>query len=144
MKKICFDLDGTICNLYGVEGWLDMLINEDPTPYAIGKPLLRLSILAKMLNKLQREGYELVVISWLAKNGSEHYNELVTDTKRKWLKKHMPSVTWNEIHIVEYGTPKEQYATVGDILFDDEEHNRNNWIGTAYDVNDIIGVLKTL
>ena len=32
----------------------------------------------------------------------------------------------------------------GDILFDDEEKNRNEWTGKAFDVNDILGVLKGL
>ena len=40
--KINLDMDGTITNLYGVQNWLDYLIAEDVTPYAIAKPLLRL------------------------------------------------------------------------------------------------------
>ena len=52
---------------------------------------------------------------------------------------------WDNINIVEYGTPKENFCeTPFDILFDDEEHNRENWNGIAYDVNDILGVLKAL
>ena len=27
--RICFDMDGTIADLYGVEGWLDDLISEN-------------------------------------------------------------------------------------------------------------------
>ena len=27
--RICFDMDGTIANLYGVENWLEYLIAED-------------------------------------------------------------------------------------------------------------------
>ena len=65
---INFDLDGTIANLYGVDGWLEMLIAHDETPYAIAEPLVRLNILARMLNRLQREGYRLAVLSSLAKD----------------------------------------------------------------------------
>ena len=140
---INFDLDGTIADLYGVENWLPMLIAEDETPYAIAKPLLKLNILARMLNRLQRDGYKLAVISWLSKNGTEDYNERVTNTKLEWLAKHLPSVEWDRITIVPYGTPKENYCeTPFDILFDDEEQNRKNWNGIPFDVNDIIGVLK--
>lgn len=32
IKKIYFDMDGTIANLYAVEGWLPMLRAYDPTP----------------------------------------------------------------------------------------------------------------
>ena len=145
MKRITinFDLDGTIADLYGVEGWLEMLIAHDETPYAIAKPLLRLSALARRLNSLQREGYRIAVISWLSKSGTEEYNEKVTNAKLEWLAEHLPSVAWDRITIVEYGTPKENYCeTPFDILFDDEERNRENWNGIAFDVDDILGVLK--
>ena len=45
MCRINFDMDGTIANLYGVENWLEMLMAEDETPYAIAKPLVNLSLL---------------------------------------------------------------------------------------------------
>lgn len=144
-KAIYFDMDGTIANLYGVNGWLEMLINEDTTPYAEATPLVRLCTLARMLNKLQREGWHIGVVSWLSKNGSKEYNDAVTETKKNWLAKHTPSVAWDEIKIVEYGTPK---STVVDfahgILFDDEEQNRNEWNGNAYDVENIIEILKKI
>ena len=143
--KINLDMDGTITNLYGVQDWLDYLIAEDITPYAIAKPLLRLCTLARILNRLQAKGYEIGIISWLSKNGTEDYNNRVTETKLKWLKQHLPSVAWDSIIIVPYGTPKENFCeTPFDILFDDEEKNRENWNGIAFDVDDIIGILKTL
>ena len=142
---INFDLDGTIADLYGVEGWLDMLIAQDPTPYEIAKPLLRLNIFARILNKLQKEGYNIAVISWLSKTGTTEYNQQVTETKLEWLAQHLPSVHWDNINIVEYGTPKENFCeTPFDILFDDEEKNRENWNGVAYGVEDILGVLRNL
>lgn len=140
---INFDMDGTIADLYGVENWLPMLIAEDTTPYAIARPLLHLSTLARKLNTLQRAGYRLAVISWLSKSGSETYNEAVTAVKLNWLAKHLPSVNWDEIHIVPYGTPKEKYCyTAHDVLFDDEEKNRRAWAGVAYDVGNIFDDLK--
>ena len=27
-REICFDMDGTIANLYGVNGWLDDITNK--------------------------------------------------------------------------------------------------------------------
>ena len=140
---IFFDMDGTIADLYGVENWLDYLIASDTLPYAVAKPLLKLSSLARILNRLQREGYRIGVISWLSKSGTEEYNNAVTETKKNWLKKHLASVHFDEINIVKYGTPKQMFArTENDILFDDEEKNRNNWTGKAFDVNAIIEILK--
>ena len=142
---INFDLDGTIANLYGVENWLEMLRAYDETPYVVAEPLLRLNILARMLNRLQREGYKLAILSWLSKCGTAEYNERVTTAKLQWLAQHLPSIKWDRITIVEYGTPKENYCeTPFDILFDDEIQNRENWNGIAFDVNDIIGILKNL
>lgn len=144
-KTIWFDMDGTIADLYGVENWLPMLIASDPTPYAIAKPMLRLSTLAYMLNRLKYEyGYRLGVISWLAKSGTPQYNAEVTATKYAWLKTHLPSVVFDEINIVPYGIDKNIFNSGDDILFDDEQPNRDGWMGEAHDVDNIIGVLKTL
>ena len=140
---IFFDMDGTIADLYGVENWLDYLINADALPYEIAKPLVRLSALARVLNRLQKQGYKIGVISWLAKNSDAIYDEKVTKAKQNWLKKHLASVMFDEIHIVKYGTPKQTFAnTENDILFDDEEKNRTSWTGKAYDVTEILATLK--
>ena len=140
---IFFDMDGTIADLYGVENWLDYLIASDALPYEIAKPLIRLNALARILNRLQKQGYKVGVISWLAKNSDTDYDEKVTRAKEEWLKKHLASVNFDEIHIVKYGTPKQTFAkTENDILFDDEEKNRNDWTGKAFDVNEIIEILK--
>lgn len=144
-KAIYFDMDGTIANLYAVDGWLPMLRNSDSTPYKEAKPMVRMNVLARRLNKLQKEGYIIGIISWLAKDGSNEYNEKVTNAKREWLKTHLKSVNWNEVHIVEYGTPKHNIVRYPNgILFDDENKNRNEWTGTAYDEKEILNVLKAI
>lgn len=142
---INFDMDGTIADLYGVENWLDYLLNSDPFPYMNCKPMLHLSSLARMLNRLQSEGYSLCVISWLSKSGTDEYNNMVTEAKLGWLSKHLPSVNWDEINIVPYGTPKDNFRKSPlDILFDDEKPNRDNWGGRSYDVDNIMEILKNL
>ena len=142
---IYFDMDGTIANLYGVENWLDYLRNNDETPYTVAEPLVRLASLARVLNNLQRKGYKIGIISWLAKNSSTDYDEKVTKAKRAWLNKHLHSVRFDEINIVTYGTPKQRFAkTNNDILFDDEAKNRNDWTGKAFDVTNIIETLRGL
>lgn len=140
---IFFDMDGTIADLYGVENWLDYVLASDTLPYEVAKPLLRLNALARILNRLQREGYHIGIISWLPKGGSDEYNSAVAEVKRNWLKKHLASVNFNEIHIVKCGTPKQMFAkTANDILFDDEKPNRDNWTGKAFNVDAILEILK--
>lgn len=142
---INFDMDGTIADLYANPNWLPMLRAFDPTPYATAKPLLRLNTLARKLNELQKQGYELAVISWLSKESNPAYDEAVTATKLAWLAEHLPSVHWDRITIIPYGTPKENYChNPLDILFDDEERNRNNWTGRAYDVKNIMEILREI
>lgn len=142
---INFDMDGTIANLYGVDNWLDYLIAEDTKPYRVAEPMVNMRALARRLNKMQRDGYELAVISWLSKSGSPEYNERVTAVKMAWLKKHLPSVNWNRITIVPYGTPKELFCESElDVLFDDEKPNRENWTGRAYGVENILETLKKI
>lgn len=141
-KEIWFDMDGTIADLYGVEGWLDMLLNENTRPYEIAKPLVNMRELAKVLNRLIEKGWEIGVISWLAKNGTNDYNKKVANAKIKWLAKHLKSVKFAKIDIVEYGTPKQ--INRNGILFDDEKQNRENWLGIAYNVENIIQVLREL
>lgn len=140
---IFFDMDGTIADLYGVNNWLDYLLASDTLPYEIAKPLVKLNSLARILNRLQRNGYKIGIISWLSKSGSDEYNSAVAEVKKNWLRKHLASVKFDEIHIVNYGTPKQMFAkTTDDILFDDEKLNRDNWTGKAFDVDEIIEILK--
>jgi len=142
---IWFDMDGTLADLYGVENWLPMLRASDPTPYMVARPLVNLSALARVLNRLRREGYEVGVISWTSKTGTPDYNAAVTAAKYAWLAKHLPSVDFDEIHVVPYGTPKQVFCrTPADILFDDEQPNRDNWTGVALDVDNIIHDLRSL
>ena len=145
MRAIYFDMDGTIANLYNVNGWLEDIRAERVRPYKEAETMVRMATLARLLNRLQRNGYTIGIVSWLAKNSTQEYNERVTQAKVDWLHKHLPSVQWNELHIVEYGTPKEKVVQYNKgILFDDEEDNRNNWTGIAYDEKNIIEILKGL
>lgn len=142
---IYFDMDGTIADLYSYNNWLQELRAASCKPYRAAAPLLQLQQLARRLNQLQAAGNKLGIVSWLAKNSSESYDEEVTKAKLWWLKKHLRSVQWDEIHIVKYGTPKEEVVNNPDgILFDDEERNRKNWKGKAYDETQIMEVLKTV
>ena len=142
---IYLDMDGTIADLYGVEGWLDDLEAKRTRPYAEAKVMPNMSALAKALNKAQRNGVQIGIISWLSKNGTEDYNREVAKVKRKWLKKHLKSVNFDEVHIVAYGTPKSQVAQNMGILFDDELRNRTEWNkGEAFPPEKIFEILKKI
>lgn len=141
-KEIWFDMDGTIANFYGVEGWLECIKREQTKPYREAKPLMNMKHLAKELNRLQKLGYTIGIISWLAKGSTENYDKKVTRAKKNWLKSHLGSVKFDKINIVKYGTPKENFGK--GILFDDEELNRKNWKEKAFDEKNIIEILKAI
>ena len=150
-KAIYFDMDGTLANLYGVEDWLLKLNNKDASPYKEAQVMLNMQALAHRLNNLQKAGYTIGIISWLSKdNSTPVYDMEVTEAKLNWLKTHLGSVEFNEIHIVAYGKRKSKQALVKDgYLFDDNESVRREWIkhnpnGWAFDVDNILGVLDLL
>ena len=146
---IYLDLDGTVVNFYGVPNWLECLEAQDSTPYRVAKPLVNLSTLARYLNRLQARGYNIGIISWLSKSGTDKFNAEVAEVKRDWLAKHLPSVQWDEIHIVPYGVPKSNCATCPNaILFDDEQRNLNEWTenthNMAYNADLLMEILRNL
>ena len=144
-KTIWFDMDGTLADTYAVDNWLNKLRESDPSPYAEAKVMHNMSLLARYLNKLQKLGYRIGIISWLSKSSNTQYDEAVTKAKREWLKAHLNSVTFDLIHITPYGVPKELWMTnTDDILFDDNEEIRNEWDGEAYEPTEIFSVLSSL
>ena len=70
-KTLVFDMDGTIANLYGVEGWLDDLINKSVRPYEIAEPMYDMDTLVLVLEMLKGLGWKIAVTSWLAKNSND-------------------------------------------------------------------------
>lgn len=127
---ICFDMDGTIADLYGVEDWLAYIENENPMPYVIAKPLWDMERLNAILEKLISQGWEVRVISWLARGASSEYNDAVRAAKIWWLNYyHFP---YKQAHLVAYGTTKansirsaaERGAA---ILIDDNAKVRKGW-----------------
>lgn len=141
-KAIWFDMDGTLANFYGVENWLETIRNYDATPYAIAKPLLNMSLLARYLNRLQRNGYTIGVISWMSRESNPKFDEATEKAKREWLGKHLASVHFDFIDITPYGVPKHEGRE--GILFDDNAKIREDWGEGAEDVDNIIEILKGL
>lgn len=128
-KVVYFDMDGTLCDFYGVPGWLDYLINHDPTPYQVAKPLLSYENFNRLVQAYIKRGYEIGIISWCSKDNDPGFKKKIRAAKREWLAKHFPFAT--EIHIVAYGTPKwslvKKEERASSILFDDEKQNLDAW-----------------
>lgn len=146
-KVIVFDMDGTIADLYGVNGWLEMLRSENPQPYEIARPLYNMNELVEILNELKKIGYIIAVTSWLSMGASKEYSTAIRTAKRNWLDDFQ--FPYDEIHLVKYGTTKAnctRHLGGFQILFDDDEKIRKGWsLGATFDANEnIIEFLKTL
>jgi hypothetical protein len=147
-NMICFDLDGTIVDLYGVDNWLEKLQAEDATPYLDAKPMWNMNILTTILRKFQKKGWEIQVITWLSKNSSESYKQEVRKAKRVWLEKY--NFPYDHFHGIAYGATKaDSVRKVADyaILIDDNQKVRNGWtLGDTIDPTkeDLIKILQNL
>lgn len=151
LKMVCFDMDGTIADLYGVEGWLPALENGIVFPYEIAKPMWDMIELAEVLNELRAREVEIRIISWLAKNSTDTYKEEVRQAKIGWLER--MGFPYDKAHFVQYGSTKadsvRRYLADDEcaILVDDNRKVCNGWhLGEIINPTecDLIETLKSL
>lgn len=139
-KTLVFDMDGTIVDLYGVRGWLEMLRTENEIPYRIAKPIYDMDTLVSIVGLLKVQGWRIVVTSWLSKESTKEYDEKVRKAKIEWLKKY--NFPCDEIHIVKYGTTKANCTRKKggyQILVDDNAQVRKGWhLGDTINANENI------
>lgn len=136
-KTLVFDMDGTIADLYGVKGWLEMLRSYDATPYKVAKPMYDMGELKIILEMLKLQGWKVVVTTWLSKGSTADYDKAVRKAKIEWLKKY--NFPYDEIHLVKYGTTKANCTRkIGgyQVLVDDNKKVRDGWtLGKTIDAN---------
>lgn len=143
-KVLVFDMDGTIANLYGVENWLADLKAYNPRPYEIATPIYDMDTLVTILYLLKEQGWKIAVTSWLSKESTKTYDEMVRKAKKEWLEKY--DFPFDEIHLVKYGTTKAnctRHLGGFQVLVDDNEKVRNGWnLGSTINANE--NILKKL
>ena len=151
VKMIVFDMDGTIADLYSVNGWLEMLRAFDPTPYIEAKPMWDMEELATVLNCLRVVGIEVRIVTWLSMETTKEYDSAVRLAKREWLEQY--GFPFDHFHGVAYGATKADSVrrylaeNEGAILIDDNAKVREGWhLGDAIDPTaiDIVEYLKGL
>ena len=146
MRWIWFDMDGTIADLYAVNGWLDDLIAENTRPYRDAEMLYNADDLNNIISALKRKGYNVGVVSWSSKKATPEYTNRITLEKMAWLKRN--NLNFDKVIVTSYGVRKaDTCRSFGSgVLVDDEEQNRNAWdIGTTIDATkNILDELKKL
>ncbi len=146
IKRIAFDMDGTIADLYGSNNWLKKLRGEESV-FTDLEPMLNMLELNSVLRQLKSKGYEIMVITWLPMYATKEYKALCRADKKQWLQEFLPEV--EEHHIVRYGAPKTRVTKGLEdcLLFDDVEEIRNKWVkfgGVAKDNTQIMDTLREL
>ena len=143
-KTLVFDMDGTLANFYGVDGWLEDIRNENTRPYDIAEPLYNMEVLNAILDLLRAQGWKIAITTWLAKGSTKAFDDMVRASKIAWLQKY--NFSYDEIHLVRYGTTKANCTRKNggvQILVDDNEKIRKGWtLGKTIDANQ--NVLKQL
>lgn len=148
MKKVLvFDMDGTIADFYGVDGWLNDIRDNNTRPYEEANPLYDTAILNEVIAALKANGWMIVVTTWLAKGSTKEYDDRVRTAKRDWLARY--GFPYDEIHLVKYGTTKANCTRKHggyQILVDDNEKVRRGWrLGATINANEnIIEMLRGL
>lgn len=151
IKMIVFDMDGTLCDLYGVHDWLRKLRNSDPSPYRDADPIWDMDQLVGILEQLQHKGIEIAVVTWLGIGATPEYKRATTAVKRDWLRQYNFPV--DHFHAVQYGATKANSIRAklapGDeaILIDDDAKVRRGWsLGPTVNptVENILDILKGL
>lgn len=150
-KMICFDMDGTIAQLYAVPNWLARLNAQDPTPYLEAEAMWNMAQLAKILSALQNLGIEIRIITWLSKESTEEYKNAVREAKREWLENY--DFPYDHFHGVQYGATKADSIRKALApnetawLIDDNAKVRKGWhMGEAIDPTnvDLLELLSSL
>ena len=138
---IYFDVDGTICDLYGFNNWLAYLQNEQTTPYTEAGLLVDGEQFRNFLAAGKAAGVLFGVISWGAKNASKEYQKAIKRAKIAWLKKNNLLEYFEELHVVKYGTPKNRVAkNRTGVLIDDEPQRWN--VEKLVDANNFRNILN--
>ncbi len=139
-KTLVFDMDGTIANFYGVNGWLEAIRAEDTLPYEVAEPLYNTDELNTLLKALKACGWKIVITTWLAKGATKVYDNAVRKAKLAWLEKY--AFPYDEIHLVKYGTTKANCTRkIGgyQVLVDDNNKIREGWsLGNTINANENI------
>ena len=69
-KYLCFDMDGTIADLYAVNGWLEQLRAYNPNPYRVAEPMWDMVELTNAIQAIQEIGIKIVIITWASKDST--------------------------------------------------------------------------
>ena len=107
---IWLDMDGTIADLYKVNGWLEYLMAFDTTPYAKAEMIYNQLDLLTVLAELKYKGYKIGIISWGSKANNAEYDKRVEEVKKAWLFDKCLDILLDKVIVTPDGVCKAEYC----------------------------------
>ena len=134
MNSIWFDMDGTIADLYKVEGWLPKLRSNDWSVYSKCAPRHNYQRINAAIEALTANGWQVGVITWASKGigWSKELRE-IAEIKYSWLRRFFPALAEGNFACIPYGYSKADFLEeMGDTyevayLVDDNKEVRREW-----------------
>lgn len=134
MNSIWFDMDGTIADLYKVEGWLPKLRSNDWSVYSECAPRHNYQRINAAIEALIENGWQVGVITWASKGigWSKELRE-IAEIKHSWLRRFFPALADGKFACIPYGYSKADYLEEMDrcyevaYLVDDNKEVRQEW-----------------
>ena len=134
MKSIWFDMDGTIAELYKVEGWLEALRSNDWSVYSKCVPRHNYQRINAAIEALIENGWQVGVITWASKGigWSKELRE-IAEIKYSWLRRFFPALAEGNFACIPYGYSKADFLEEMDDIYevsylvDDNKEVRQEW-----------------
>lgn len=134
IDAICFDMDGVLADLYGVENWEEQLRAAIATPYMDADPIVDVNYVNDIINMFWMHfQIPTYIISWSSMRVGKanwFYDERVKNVKKTWVNKYLPTIPDDNIFVVPYGVSKSSVAAdvAGNpVLIDDSADNIGEW-----------------
>ena len=134
MNGIFFDLDGTLADLYKVEGWLESLRSNDWSVYRKCAPRHNYQRINTAIEALIENGWQVGVITWASKGiGWGKDLDKIAEVKFDWLCEFFPALANGHFACLPYGRRKADFAEEINscyevaYLVDDNKEVRQEW-----------------
>jgi len=126
-----FDMDGTIADLYNVEGWLADILSEQEGLFDNLFPLVDEEQFGNLCEALESQGHTFGIITWLPNGCSAKYAEIVREEKYQWARRFFGTyIQYFTFVALPYGTPKQKaliHRSQKAVLFDDNHEVIELW-----------------
>lgn len=128
MKRLYLDMDGTIADLYRIDGWLERLESSDSNLFIECKPIITQ---AQLFEVFPSNEYDISILSMTPKGCSDSYATDVIRQKNEWLDEYFPDLK-KRIY-KKYSYNKNLKNSENSILVDDNAKIRECYRGIALD-----------